>query len=169
MICCAWNLFWQNKGLPWYFQYRLPICWFDARETYSQRTKDLAWYFQYRLIVICLLDARETYSGKTKDFLGTFNIDCDLLIWCTRNLFWQNKGLPWCFQYRLLFVEFMHEKLILTEQRTSLDTFNCDLLIWCARNLFWQNKGLRLIVAPAGISPRGEIPRRRHPSSSRVY
>ena len=71
--------------------------------------------------------------------LDTFNIECDLLIWCT--------------------------KLILTEQRTSFDTLNidCDLLIWCARNfwyfrilsdllilcrrnLFWQNKGIRLIV-----------------------
>ena len=135
-------------------------------------TKDFTWYFQYKLWFVDLMGEKRILTEQ-RTSLDTFNVNCDLLIWCTRNLFWhwQRASLDtfnidcdlsiWC------------TKLILTEQRTSLDTFNidCDLLIWCARmreklflteqrtflilsdllilcrsNLFWQNKGIRLIV-----------------------
>ena len=44
-------------------------------------------------IVICLFHARRNLFWQQRTSLDTFNINCDLLIWCTRNLFWQNKGL----------------------------------------------------------------------------
>ena len=85
-----------TKNFAWYFQYRL---WFVdlVHETYSDRTKNFAWYFQYRLWFADLMreNARETFPDRTKDFLDTFG-----------------------------FVDFMQEKLILTEQRNSLDSFN---------------------------------------------
>ena len=85
-----------TKNFAWYFQYRL---WFVdlVHETYSDRTKNFAWYFQYRLWFADLMreNVRETFPDRTKDFLDTFG-----------------------------FVDFMQEKLILTEQRNSLDSFN---------------------------------------------
>ena len=133
------------------------ICWFGARETtiltekrliarYFQYrldrsvhekliltlTKNFAWYFQYRLWFVDLV--HETYSDRTKNFV-------------------------WYFQYRLWFadlmrekllilsdtfgfVDFMQEKLILTEQRNSLDSFNIYYDLFMHEQLIYRTKGV---------------------------
>ena len=88
--------FWQKKRLiARYFQNRLDRSVHE--KLILTLTKNFAWYFQYRLWFADLMreNARETFPDRTKDFLDTFG-----------------------------FVDFMQEKLILTEQRNSLDSFN---------------------------------------------
>ena len=103
-----------TKNFAWYFQYRL---WFVdlVHETYSDRTKNFAWYFQYRLWFADLMreNARETFPDRTKDFLDTFG-----------------------------FVDFMQEKLILTEQRNSLDSFNIYYDLFMHEQLIYRTKGV---------------------------
>ena len=103
-----------TKNFAWYFQYRL---WFVdlVHETYSDRTKNFAWYFQYRLWFADLMreNARETFPDRTKDFLDTFG-----------------------------FVDFMQEKLILTEQRNSLDSFNMYYDFLMHEQLIYKTKGV---------------------------
>ena len=103
-----------TKNFAWYFQYRL---WFVdlVHETYSDRTKNFAWYFQYRLWFADLMreNARETFPDRTKDFLDTFG-----------------------------FVDFMQEKLILTEQRNSLDSFNMYYDFLMHEQLIYRTKGV---------------------------
>ena len=144
-------LFWQKKRLiARYFQYRL------YRSVHEKLiltlTKNFAWYFQYRMWFVDLV--HETYSDRTKNFVDTFNIDCDLLIWCARNfwyfrilsdllilcrrnLFWQNKGIRLIVLTYIMICSCMNN--LFTEQRASLDTFQY-IAICCERNLFWQNK-----------------------------
>ena len=110
------------------------ICSFDALETYSDKTKDFAWYFQSRLWFVDLVHEKLR--------------------------FWQKKRLiARYFQYRLWFadlmrekllilsdtfgvVDFMQEKLILTEQRNSLDSFNIYYDLFMHEQLIYRTKGV---------------------------
>ena len=110
----------------------------DRKKDKSLDTFNIDW------IVVC---TRNLFWHWQRTSLDTFNIDCDLLIWCMKLILTEQRTsldtfnidcdlLIWCAR--------MREKLFLTEQRTSL--ILSDLLILCRRNLFWQNKGIRLIV-----------------------
>ena len=122
------------------------ICWFDARETYSDKTKDFAWYFQSRLWFVDLVHEKLRLWQKKRLIARYFQYRLDRSVHEKLILTLRTKNFAGYryFQYRLWFADLMREELFLTEQRTSL--ILSDLLILCRRNLFWQNKGIRLIV-----------------------
>ena len=159
------------------------ICWFDARETYSDKTKDFAWYFQSRLWFVDLVHEKLRFWQKKRLIARYFQYRLDrsvhekLILTLTKNFAWyfqyrmwfvdlvhetysdRTKNFVWYFQYRLWFadlmrekllilsdtfgfVDFMQEKLILTEQRNSLDSFNIYYDLFMHEQLIYRTKGV---------------------------
>ena len=159
------------------------ICWFDARETYSDKTKDFAWYFQSRLWFVDLVHEKLRFWQKKRLIARYFQYRLDrsvhekLILTLTKNFAWyfqyrmwfvdlvhetysdRTKNFVWYCQYRLWFadlmrekllivsdtfgfVDFMQEKLILTEQRNSLDSFNIYYDLFMHEQLIYRTKGV---------------------------
>ena len=159
------------------------ICWFDARETYSDKTKDFAWYFQSRLWFVDLVHEKLRFWQKKRLIARYFqyrlyrSVHEKLILTLTKNFAWyfqyrmwfvdlvhetysdRTNNFVWYFQYRLWFadlmrekllilsdtfgfVDFMQEKLILTEQRNSLDSFNIYYDLFMHEQLIYRTKGV---------------------------
>ena len=141
------------------------ICWFDARETFSDKTKDFAWYFQSRLWFVDLVHEKLRFWQKKRLIARYFQYRLDrsvhekFILTLTRNFAWyfqyrmwfvdlvhetysdRTKNFVWYFEYRLWFADLMREKLLILS-----DTFGFVDFMQEKLNLFWQNKGIRLIV-----------------------
>ena len=142
------------------------ICWFDARETYSDKTKDFAWYFQPRLWFVDLVHEKLRFWQKKRLIARYFQYRLDRSVH-EKLILTLTKNFAWYFQYRLWFadlmrenaretfpdrtkdfldtfgfVDFMQEKLILTEQRNSLDSFNIYYDLFMHEQLIYRTKGV---------------------------
>ena len=113
-----------------------------------------------------LCELQISLVGELKLTKFGHNID---IWWDVREIYIQLKPLKLIPLMETWLYKVVHQEIAF-KRRLYSSHLRCKHMIYVL-TLFWNNfvnLTFFLVIAPAGISPRGEIPRR-HPSNSRVY